>query len=247
METNAFQWKRVGMLFSLYYPVLKWQIAGYLCLAVVMTGLVAVGNSFGYAIIPLTLCSFVLGAAFYLAPISITRRDYRQVCALLPATAAEKMAFLLLYFFIGCYLMLNGPLFAAHFIWPDHVPMYQNLNPQIQNIEISVFGYLSGVITALGIVTVALWTLVVGKTSRAALVFAAVVAVTVAQSIVGGVCGMIYAFSHLDEMELLANDGDISSVANLVEFAWKVGLIVSLAIVCVFMALLYKKLKHRGF
>ncbi len=249
MDNNdKFQWKRVGMLFSLYFPMIKWQVVGYVILSVAVAGLMALGQRIGHVMFPVTVSSFILGIAYYLAPISFTRRDYRQISDILPVTASEKMVFLLLYFGIGTYLMLNGPFYLLHFLFPDYVPSYisaVNLNLGCDFVLIS---YISGFVSAFGMVSVSLWALAISKTSRAATIFGAVVAAMVASSFIGGIVGFTYAMTHLSEFENSVEDpAMVMNVSGLVKVVFIMGLVVSGSLMATFLTLLYRKLKRCGF
>jgi len=246
MDTNnKFQWKRVGMLFRLYYPMIRWQIVGYVILSIAVTGIMAFGQWMGHVMFPATVGSLMLSIAYYIAPIGFTRRDYRQVCDILPVTAGEKMAFLLLYFGLGTILLLSGPFYLLHFIFPDYVPCYLSAYNANVGIEIPVWGYLSGFVSALSVVAVTLWTLVVSKTSRGAMIFAAVVAVNVVMSVIGGIAGIVFAITHFDELK--NNPEDILFVGGLVNYIIAIGIFISVTIISVFLTMLYRKLKCRGF
>lgn len=237
------------MLFSLYYPTLRWQIFGYLLLSVVVTGLMALGQRLGHIMFPVTVSSFILGLAYYLAPISITRRDYRPISSILPVTTGEKTAFLLLYFGVATYLLLFGPYWLMQLIFPDAVPSYHTLSVVTgvnKYFDYGAWVYLSNFLSAFAIMPVALWALVVSKTSRAAMVFAAYVVTTVAESMVGGMVGFFYVLTHINELETVSPD-DILNVKELVKTVLVISALTVVALISVFVPLLYRKLKTRGF
>ncbi|MCM1451354.1 MAG: hypothetical protein NC102_03785 [Clostridium sp.] len=249
MDINKFQWKRVGMLFKLYYPVLHWQIIIYFILSLAMTGLMALGNHYGHVLFPMTVCGLVMSLAYYLAPISITRRDYRHVCAALPATATEKLVFLLLYFGVGMYLVIYGPNYILQYLFPDAVPSAQSITARYGmegdlGIDFGWWTYPYQFFNAFAIVPVTLWAMVVSKTNRAAMIFAAYIVATIAESMIGGMVGFVWALTHLDEM---TSPEDIYKVGDLIEYVFILGTLMAVAIVSVFLPLLYKKLKRCGF
>ena len=249
MDNNdKFQWKRVGMLFRLYFPMIKWQMVGYVILSVAVAGIMALGQHIGYLLFPVTVGSFVLGIAYYLAPIVFTRRDYRQISDILPVKASEKIVFLLLYFGIGTYLMLNGPFYLLHLLLPDYVPNYMSAVNVNFDYEFELMTYVSGFVSAFGVVTVSLWALAVSKTSRAATIFGAVVAVMVAQSFIGGIVGFTYALTHIGEFEKSAEDpAMVLTATGLVKYVFIMGVALSCTIISIFLTLLYRKLKRCGF
>lgn len=247
MDAEKFQWKRVGMLFNLYYPTLRWQIYGYLLLSLAVTGLMALGQRFGHVMFPVTVCSFILGLAYYLAPISITRRDYRPVSCILPVTAGEKTVFLLLYFGVGTYLLLYLPYMLMQLIFPDAVPSYQTLSTATgvnEYIDFGAWTYFYSFFSAFAMIPVVLWALVSSKTSRAAMVFAAYVVTTIAESMVGGAVGFVYALTHLDEMN---SPEDIFNVVGMIKLVLVISAVMMVILISVFIPLLYRKLKTRGF
>lgn len=238
------------MLFRLYYPMLKWQIVGYLILSIAVAGIITLGQFLGHLTFPITIGAFMLGVAYYVAPVVLTRRDYRQISTILPVTTGEKMAFLMLYFGAGTYLMLNGPLYLLHFVLPDYVPCYTEIYSDKVGLSIGALGYLSGYISAFSMVIVALWALVVSKTSRAAMVIAAVVVVTVAQSMIGGIIGLVFAITHIDmfaNMDNVPKQEDIMMIGDLVNYVVAITALMSVTIIIIFVTLLYRKLKYRGF
>ncbi|MCM1519049.1 MAG: hypothetical protein NC117_10445 [Pseudoflavonifractor sp.] len=106
----GFSWQRVVMTGRFYRPVLSRQMVWYAVVSLLLS-LIACGCSFVEPLAPMGATA--LGAVsfmFYLAPLALTRYDDRAVATMLPATAAERWAFLMLYFFVAVPLLLLVPM-----------------------------------------------------------------------------------------------------------------------------------------
>lgn len=125
----GFSWHRVVMTGRFYRPLLARQIIWY-PVASLLLSLIAYGCSFVESLEPLGATALgAISFMFYLAPLVLTRYDDRMVAAMLPTTAAERWAFMMLYFFIAVPLLLLVPMavleVVAHFTTPGHALLQQ--------------------------------------------------------------------------------------------------------------------------
>lgn len=247
MNTDKFQWKRVGMIFSLYYPMIKWQIIWYPVLSLAVAGLMALGKCTGFLTVPITFGSLLLSVAYFLAPIALTRRDYRQVSNILPVTAAEKLAFLIIYFYVFTYIMVNVPCGVMQKAFPDYVPCYVMANPAMPEISIGAVGYASGFLSSFTTMSVCLWAMVSLKTSRAAGVVGAWLGFNFLLGLVGGAVGAVYALSHIEMFKDIDSVQGALGLTRMLKHLFIIVIPLSLILVGIFTTLLYKKLKTRGF
>lgn len=247
-NTDKFQWHRVELLFKLYYPMMRWQMIGYVALSVVVTALIAASKSLNLTIFSITAGSSVLGLAYYLAPIAFTRRDYRQVSDTLPVKASEKLVFLILYFGVITYLLLYVPMYLAQLAFPDYVPNYQEIVNAAKvdvGFNIGNWAYLTSFASAFSFITVMLWAFVTSKTNRASMIIVAFVVTMVGQGLIGGIAGFVLALNHIDE--IIDSHGDITAVKEMVKNIAIIASVLNTALILVFMPMLYNKLKSRGF
>lgn len=247
MNTDKFQWKRVGMIFSLYYPMIKWQMIWYPMLSLAVAGLMALGKYTGHLSVPTTFGSLLISVAYYFAPISLTRRDYRQVSNILPVTAAEKLAFLIVYFYIFTYVMLNVPCVVLQHLFPDYVPCYMMANPTLPDIKVGVIGYVCGFMSAFSTMSVCLWALTSIKTSRAAAIIGAWFGFNFLLGLVGGIVGAVYAINHIEMIKNLESPEGAQVMTDMLKMVFYTAIPLSLVLVSIFTTLLYNKLKTRGF
>lgn len=96
------------MIFRYVYPGLKKQIIMFPILSL-LTGLCLIFAPFDLT----SFLSLVISAAYVLAPIGLAHKDYQATMGMLPVKASEKLAFLLIYFWIVVAALLYLPMIAV--------------------------------------------------------------------------------------------------------------------------------------
>lgn len=166
-QNSSFSWARLRMVAAYYYPLIKKQMIWY---PIVVTVLYTLAY----------LCQMVswlapVGAAFigpfsfmfYWAPIIIARRDSRMITSMLPATAAEKIVFLALYFFVVIPILIYGVEFALVGLTQWLTPQYEFVLSAVTIIretmgDVFIFGQLDELIPA----ALCFWSVIYFKENR---------------------------------------------------------------------------------
>ena len=192
------------------------------------------------------LISFVV----ILSPITIARRDYRDISSQLPVTAGEKLSVLLFLYWIlfpVCFTVAQvlGELCVE---WLLNI----RLNPKFYNElnETPVF-ILCGLFQTLSIITIILYTLVKARNNRILSGIGAGVVTYLCYALISAVLSFVVGFvaairvAHLDA----DNAGDFIAKTLTAVFPMILAAMAAIAVVVliVFTVKLYKKLNNSGF
>ncbi len=121
---NGFSWERVKMVAAYYYPVIKPQMIWYPIVVALLYGLALLCQTVDWLAPVGVALTGPFSFMFYFAPIILARRDCRLVTTMLPATAAEKMAVLAVYFFVVVPVLIFGVEYALVGITELVIPEY---------------------------------------------------------------------------------------------------------------------------
>lgn len=256
---NANSWKRIGMLCRLYWPGLKLGFFISILLPMVCVFLsAAITRLTGHATD--WIFRWPISILLYISPIMLTKRDYRDVAAQLPVTAAEKLGFLLLTFWIIvpaaiCLSSLIGEWISIA-IFGDKViemlDLYEEQammvldNPGFNSIAMNT---ILSVTSVWAMVAVVLYYVVTTKKNRALSAVGSMIVVSLASAlfvgIIGGIIGVIAGFKGAaDGISDAAIQESIRQMTiYILIFTW----ILIMAIGTIFVVKLYKRLRNCGF
>lgn len=262
---NRFSWRRVWMLFQLYYPLLKKQMIFFpilSALAVLLTAwLIKVNEvtsiwdqNFGFAGWPMIMVSIM----FYLAPIGLARRDMRPLCAMLPVTVAEKMTFLILYFWIGVMLLTSGAVYLTAFVMIPFDPMMWDFIGNAINSFSNILGFsvwsIWGWIMAWTYQAIVMLVVISASRNRILWGILTYFGVAIASGIISGISGMIWAIYMIYQngkgfaQELITEEGDAltPAMAEIMDKVLTPIVILSAIALAWVLWAIYKKLRYSG-
>ncbi len=211
-QNSSFSWARLQMVAAYYYPLIKKQMIWYPIVVVILYTL-------GY------LCQLVdwlapIGVTFiapfsfmfYWAPIVIARRDSRMITSMLPATAAEKIVFLALYFFVAIPVLIYGVELALIGLTQWLTPQYEFILSPVEVVrktigDVFVLGQLDDLIpTAL-----CFWSVIYFKENRTFKSLLVSGGALVAIGVAGAVYAAIFAVKMV--LESAASGAELSGDA----------------------------------
>lgn len=233
------------MLLRLYMPTFRWQLLAYFLLSLCMAGLMALGKAHDFILVSTTVCSFVLGTAYYLAPLVLCIHDYRPVCNTLPVTAGEKMAMLLIYFCAITFIALYGPYYLLYVIFPDALPTYSEIVGHGVDFNLSPWQILLQSLGAVAVVLVVIWGVLSAKGNRILKGICSLVCFIIIEGFISGMAGMAYALSRIDEIK--ADPEALVAMPEFLDLTYMIVLAIVIITTSIFLPLIYRNLKHRGF
>lgn len=265
VQENRFSWRRVWMLFQLYYPQLKKQIIFFpilSALAIFLTAwLVEVNDvtSVWDERMSVAWPMLMISIMYYLAPIGFARRDVRQLCAMLPVTAAEKLVFILIYLFIGVNLLTSGVSYLAAFVIMPICPQMWDMVLESFQLFNTTFGFsvwsVSGFSMAWLFQIIVMYVVLIAKRNRVLKGIIAYFGATIAVGILSGLAGMIGAMYMImkhgqDYAQNLIPEADPDQItAEMTQMVQTIMYPVGAVAVVVLIWLIwkmYKKLKYSG-
>ncbi|MCC8119550.1 MAG: hypothetical protein LIP09_12500 [Bacteroidales bacterium] len=269
-DENRFSWRRVWMLFQLYYPLLKKQIIFFpilSALAVLLTAWLMKVNEvasmfdegFGFAGWPMYMISIM----FYLAPIGLARRDMRSLCAMLPVKPLEKLVFLILYLWGGVMVLTTGVAYLTVFALIPFNPNLWNLIKEVYTQFHSMFGISAlsfwGWVMAWLYQSIVLFVVITVKRNRVLWGIISYFAISVCFGILSGIAGAIWVIYMVtqkgkdyilklgEDLEAGNVDNSLSpEMAHLMDMVMTPLGIVSTIVLAWIMWGIYKKLKYSG-
>lgn len=270
---NRFSWRRVWMIARYVYPAIKWQIIGYPVATFVLTVIYVAAMATGLRSVNVAAASgLLIGMMFYLAPLAMANRDFRSTMAMLPVTAGEKMAFLLLYLWGYMLLVTNGINFCVTNLVSLVLPSVECQGAYLMyqyKILLTPLTIVAGVVMSWGFEVFCLYGVVSARSNRMGrgILYAALgFGIYIVTSIVAGVWGVIRFFETnpdaADTFAALGKDTEylrdgvmtpelmdsiLVFVREIMEPLYGMMCTVALICMCVLISKLYKKLKIGGF
>ncbi len=248
---NHSRFSRFVMLLRLYAPALRFKLLALTVLSFLLTtgtGLYIkiTGNQNplgGY---------YLLQFIILLAPITLARRDFRDISSQLPVTAGEKFSTLLFLYWLvfpGCICLaeLAGGWCVSEVLHVDITYLtaifeYPNLSPSVI--------YFCGSLQSASIVIVELYALVKARKSRILSGIGAALLTFVSYILISAFCafgiGLYAGFQASYEGEF---DENMMAQLTLSLFPWVFYVLIAVAVVvlAIFMKKLYKSLNNSGF
>lgn len=195
-DGRRFSWRHVGLVGRYYYPMLRPQIIWYPVVAALLT-IVAYACSWVEWLQPVGIAAIgILPFMFYLAPLMLTRHDDRALTSMMPATALERWAFIVAYFFVAVPLLVYGVesvvMFVASLVFPGHESLRQIYNERVLGVNPSWIYDCGECVPPI----LCLWGVLYFKTSRTVKSIAVAGASLGAMAMIGGMYSMVVAFKR---------------------------------------------------
>ena len=196
--SDRFSWHRVMQVASFYGNLTKRQLLVYVLATFVFACLILIPTDNYIQIGIFTMTWTAMGLLMQLAPVVLGKSgDSRIIERLIPASAAEKMTFFLIYFWIVipfvCYFLPEVALLIY-----KSIPYLQNTD-MMKLIEIhqspSVVAILMNIANTLGAITTCLYVVMKVKRNRVLWGIISVFAFNFILGIIGAVNGFIRAFN----------------------------------------------------
>ena len=137
---NNLSWKRTGMIFAYYMPLVRKQIIWYLIVSTLAGILIPLLYGTGFGNVYYTLSWSALQFMFNFAPLVFAKSDSQAVETMIPARAGEKLAFYLLYTFVLIPAVTFGiPLLSSYIYiltggtYPDVVEKAMGMTDSLNN------------------------------------------------------------------------------------------------------------------
>lgn len=256
---NANSWHRILMLWRLYWPGLK---LGYIICAIlpfVAVFLSAMLAHFTGSSMDL-LSQWPISLLIYLSPIMLARRDYRDVSSQLPVTAAEKLGFLLLTFWVAVPAVIHlsanlGELLSVA-VFGSHIKNLLNGAEQRALTMLQDYGFDSaftnkvfGFTSIMAMIAIELYYLVKVKHNRILAVIATMLTINFASGILAGILGACIGFYHGYHGKAAGLDDAQITAAIIHATLWIMSTIYVLVMTAaiIYLIKLYKRLRNCGF
>lgn len=249
---KPFSWRRVAMLAKYLFPGLKKQMIFLPLAAISFTFAYVCFIQMGFESVSLGLVT-ATGILFYLAPIGLARFDYRSTVAQLPLCAKEKMAFLILYFwvFMGIATSLVPALILSYFSLTMDKVMTGLIGISDFTGNNDPIILMCNVIVSIALQTAVLYGVVTAKGSRQArgmINLAIAYGLLIVLAFVGGTIGVsLDIASHPGPLSSYDFDNDPDLLKNTIKVTTiTLTFFASIALGFIIVKL-YKRLKYSGF
>ncbi len=190
---KSFSWERLKMVAAYYYPILKNQMIWYPIVVVALYGLAVLCQMVDW----LAPVGAVLTAPFafmlYLSPIILARHDNRLIMSMLPATAAEKITFLAVYFFVIVPLLVFGVEYTLVGITELIAPEYNFVIKALSMVGVENYLLALNQLDELIPLALCFWGVIYFKENRTLKAILVAAGGMVAMGIVGAIYGIIIA------------------------------------------------------
>lgn len=244
---DKFSWRRVWMLFQLYYPGLKKQIIAMPIVTFVATIIGGIYCRLGYEIsTSLIIPLFTTGVFLYFTPIGLAHKNYQDLSVILPVKTSEKFAFLVLYFFVFLNIENNLSFFLSLLIVYSNIsggiPAFFDLAKMaFQQFGLSLF--ICSVPVYITLIAIMLLTIISSRRNRIIKTIVAMlisfITLIMSSGILGLIIGVCVGLGILSQTYL----EDVTSLQRLIFLIFG---FISIIPAALSLSLLYRKLKTSG-
>lgn len=238
------------MILRLYMPVLRFKLAALSVLALLITFTMGL-----YAKITdnpdQTGGFYLISIMIILAPLTVARRDYRDISSQLPVTAGEKFAVLIFLYWLAFPLCISLAQWAGELCVNGLFGI--KLEAAFYDNHVGETGmiYLCGLVQSFSIITVILYTLVKARKNRilsgigaGVLTYASYTAISTVLSFGAGLAAGFKAAKAEAEVTEAAI---LDTITGFYPIILTIILATAVAVLAVFTFKLYKQLNNSGF
>lgn len=244
---NHNSWHRIAMLFRLYWPVLRKGVITYPLAIVLLYAAVAllqVATGGWHEV----LVEVALTVMIVWAPVMITRYDYRSVCAQLPVTAGDKLAFLMIVFWLIFPALVMVPQLLCGWVM-DTVFSIDTTAGLLSGDEPIGNYVLIGVLTLYSLITIGMYYAVTAKSNRAWACMLSVFVYYIGYMVLSGI--VMFSIGFYDGfMSAVGNENTTYSLSDIESWSLMFTTAVSIIYILVagiYLVNLHKRLRNSGF
>lgn len=259
--TDKFSWRRVWMLWRLYMPSLRKQLWAFplvsLGISLISVWIMQLDPDVVPANFTLTIGISIM---YYFAPIVLARRNYRVISDQMPVLTSEKMVFLAIYFLFVTMALTTGVQTLVYGLSSLVFPNFCHQMEDIYGIALSIYPnkttmFLSNIM-GMALPSVTLMGVVLAKRNRILMgvisCLGAYLAICTISGILGGLMAVLEMKDVAMDPNLSQNIGAqsefiLETMTNVVRVVVWVVSGISVALIAIAWALIYKKLKRGGF
>ena len=252
---NHFSWRRLAMIIRLYWPTLRGMLLFFTLLSFIITFSIGIYNYVTHSTMP-NMAFYTLGLLGLIAPLTITRRDFRDVSSQLPVTAGEKTMTLIVFYWIAFPVAISLAQWGADRIlnvWLGIDVMTYYMTVLLSEFETETLAavFVTGTIQTMCIVTVELYALVCSRKNRMLTglgAAAATMAVLMVISIMTFFCiGVWFGLNASDAEVPMQEEMMAEGLKMALSLGMKIMLAASSVITVIATYKLHKRLNNSGF